>query len=107
MFNLEFDMTKTLHIIDCKQGFEYQGPRFGRLGANSGEEFRDNFLIPFLTSISDCEIGVIDFSGTKVYTTSFLEESDRATARQRLTRCHSLIVSVELFGKGTVTKWSN
>lgn len=68
-------MTRTLKIVACKKGFEYQGPRARRLGDNSGEEFRDDYLIPWLKDFSDSDVGVIDFEGTKVYMSSFLEES--------------------------------
>ena len=68
-------MTNILKVIDCKKDFEYQGPRFRRLGDNSGEEFRDEYLIPWLDSLADDSCGTVDFEGTKVYMSSFLEES--------------------------------
>lgn len=66
---------KTLKIIESKQGFEYQGPRSRELGDNSGEEFRDDYLIPWLKTLGENECGTVDFAGTKVYMSSFLEES--------------------------------
>ena len=68
-------MKRTLKVIECKKGFEYQGPRARRLGDNSGEEFRDDYLIPWLKNLPDSDNGEIDFEGTKVYMSSFLEES--------------------------------
>ncbi len=75
-------MTKTLEVLKCKKGFEYQGPRFRRLGDNSGEEFREDFLIPWLGSLSENETGIVDFAGTKVYMSSFLEESFGGAVRK-------------------------
>ena len=60
--------------IDAKE-FAYQGPRFEWLGPNSGESFKKNKLIPFLNNLDDGEQGVIDFTGTMIYSPSFLEES--------------------------------
>ena len=68
-------MANTLKVTDCKKGFEYQGPRMRRLGDNSGEEFREDYLIPWLESLPSNECGTVDFEGTKVYMSSFLEES--------------------------------
>jgi hypothetical protein len=75
-------MAKTLEVLKCKKGFEYQGPRFRRLGDNSGEEFREDFLIPWLNSLLDNESGIVDFAGTKVYMSSFLEESFGGAVRK-------------------------
>ena len=39
----------TLEIIkDCGENYKYQGPRFSKLGPESGDEFRDKYLIPWL-----------------------------------------------------------
>ena len=66
----------TLRILkDFGESFKYQGPRFINLGSNSGEEFRDVYLIPWLNENKTDEILEIDFEGTIVYTPSFLEES--------------------------------
>lgn len=64
-----------LKITDCKADFKYEGPRFKRLGPESGEEFRDDYLIPWLDSNKGKQNLKIDFDGTVVYTPSFLEES--------------------------------
>lgn len=55
--------------------FLYQGPRFKRLGLNSGEEFRDVILIPWLQKLDDDASGVVDFDGTLMFSPSFLEET--------------------------------
>ena len=66
----------TLNILkDCGDSYKYQGPRFIVLGSNSGEDFRDNYLIPWLNSNQKDKELIIDFEGTIVYTPSFLEES--------------------------------
>ena len=59
----------------CGEGYKYQGPRFKNLGRNSGEVFREDYLIPWLNENKDDNVLEIDFDGTLVYTPSFLEES--------------------------------
>ena len=57
----------------------YPGLRYKRLGDHSGEEFRDNLLIPALRD----EGGVsIELDGTKGYGSSFLEEAFGGAVRQ-------------------------
>jgi len=63
-----------LKICEIRKGYEYEGPRFIRLGPFSGEEFREKYLMPWLNTLNDQEGVVIDFEGTKVYSPSFLEE---------------------------------
>lgn len=64
-----------LVVLKCDSGFTYQGPRFISLGPNSGEFFKQDFLIPYLNRLDKDDCGVIDFEGTRVYSPSFLEES--------------------------------
>lgn len=64
-----------LKVTDCKADFKYEGPRFKRLGPESGQEFRDDYLIPWLDANKGKQNLKIDFDGTVVYTPSFLEES--------------------------------
>ena len=66
---------KRLTIAINASDYIYQGPRFVRLGPNSGELFRNEILIPFLERINDGEGAIIDFDGTRIYSPSFLEES--------------------------------
>lgn len=73
---------KKLEIATIAAGFLYQGPRFERLGPNSGELFRKTVLIPFLDGLQENQIGIIDFGGTKVYSPSFLEEGFGGAIRQ-------------------------
>ena len=63
-----------LTIATDAKDFIYQGPRFERLGPNSGEIFREKILIPFLNSIRNDQSAIIDFEGTRIYSPSFLEE---------------------------------
>lgn len=50
---------------------KYPGPRFESLGPNSGELFRDNFLIP---AAMDNNVVEVDLDGVFGYGSSFLEE---------------------------------
>ena len=66
----------TLRVLtECGENYKYQGPRFIKLGPDSGEEFRDKQLIPWLKKNKNAEHLTVDFEGTVVYTPSFLEES--------------------------------
>jgi len=59
--------------INIKDFSEYPGPRYMRLGPNSGEEFRDSILIPMIKKHGS-QI-VINLDGVMGYGSSFLEES--------------------------------
>lgn len=70
-------------IADMASGFLYQGPRYRKFGPNSGEEFRDDFLIPFLENLNPKEEGgAVDFSGTEAFSPSFLEEAFGGAVRR-------------------------
>lgn len=62
--------------------FAYQGPRFRDLGPNSGEEFRDDYLIPWLIEKQGNNRPVIDFAGTRMFSPSFLEEAFGGAVRK-------------------------
>jgi hypothetical protein len=66
---------KILKICEKSAGYKYEGPRYKRLGPFSGEEFRNIHLLPWLESLADQEESIVDFTGTEVYSPSFLEES--------------------------------
>lgn len=57
--------------IEIKNFSKYPGPRYIRLGDFSGEEFRDNVLIPALQN----DYISVDFDGVYGYGSSFLEEA--------------------------------
>ena len=59
---------KTIYIKDFS---EFPGPRYRRLGKASGEEFREDVLLPKLNQTSDL---IIDLDGVAGYGSSFLEE---------------------------------
>ena len=66
---------KALKVLGCSEKYKYQGPRFIRFGPESGQEFREGYLIPWLKEnrCRDDELAV-DFTGTQVFSPSFLEE---------------------------------
>jgi hypothetical protein len=76
------DNLKKLVVCEKSQDYRYQGPRFKELGAASGEEFRDSYLLAWLDSLAEGEKGIIDFAGTAVYSPSFLEESFGGAVRK-------------------------
>ena len=61
------------------------GPRYRRQGSGSGEEFRDEYLIPaFDRAVNLYEILEVEMDGAKFgYPTSFLEEAFGGLARSR------------------------
>ncbi|NVP23513.1 DUF4325 domain-containing protein [Treponema phagedenis] len=64
-----------LRVAECGSGYKFQGSRFIHLSPDSGEEFRDEFLIPFLKKNKTACRLCVDFAGTVVFTPGFLEES--------------------------------
>jgi len=64
-----------MKICEVCRGYEYEGPRFIRLGPYSGEEFREKYLSSWLDTLNEQEKAIIDFDGTRMYSPSFLEES--------------------------------
>ena len=61
---------------------QFQGPRFRSLGLSSGEEFRDDHLLPWLEALGKDDVGIVDFEGTLVFSPSFLEESFGGAVRK-------------------------
>jgi hypothetical protein len=71
-----------LNVVGCRRGFEFQGPRYRYLGDNSGEEFMEEFLLPWIGSIPDGAKAIVDFSGTKGFMSSFLDEAFGGAVRR-------------------------
>jgi len=59
----------------------FPGPRYKRLGQNSGEWFRDDVLIPIIEQYGEV---TIDLDGTLGYGSSFLEESIAGLLRNNI-----------------------
>ena len=83
-------MENILKVLDCKEDYMYEGPRLKELGPESGEEFRDEFLIPWLEENSQSSDLTIDFEGTVVYTPSFLEETFGGAVRKNYVQVKNL-----------------
>jgi len=83
---------KVLKIADVDSKYLYEGPRYKTLGPNSGEEFRLSTLLPWLRQLRTGEIGTVDFSGTKMYSPSFLEEAFGGAVRDGFGPQVSLLV---------------
>lgn len=64
----------TLHLIKEYPRFKYPGHRSREQSANSGEEFRDEILIPFIRKNKNRNI-VINLEGAAGFPPSFLEEA--------------------------------
>jgi hypothetical protein len=63
-----------LNLVKDHPEYKYPGHRNKKQSENSGEEFRDDILIPFLKKNKDKNI-VIDLSGAIGYPPSFLDEA--------------------------------
>ena len=59
-------------MINVKDFSKYPGPWYSHLGSFSGEEFRDEFLIP---AINEYEFIGVNLDGVFGYGSSFLEEA--------------------------------
>lgn len=86
-------MTKTVYI---KEFSKYPGPRYSSLGSYSGEEFRDNILIP---AIRDNGNVTVDLDGVFGYGSSFLEEAFGGLARKMLEKQHIEYIRDHLISK--------
>ena len=70
------------YIIKLKEFSITPGSRYPEEGDFSGQEFRENFLIPkFKEAIESDSILTVDLDGTLGYGTSFLEEVFGGLAR--------------------------
>ena len=69
-----------MNLISIANDFtKFPGGRFPEDGEFSGQEFRENFLIPaYLSGLAT----TIDFDGTRGYGSSFLEEAFGGIIRQ-------------------------
>lgn len=67
-----------MNVLYIKDFSKYPGPRYEALGQNSGEKFRNSYLIPALKENPDI---TIDFDGVFGYGSSFLEEAFGGLAR--------------------------
>lgn len=73
MSNSTIDQEFTLHVRDFTLT---PGPRLKEDGAHSGEEFRDNYLLPkYLKAVEEEICLYVVLEGTKGYASSFLEEA--------------------------------
>lgn len=78
MVYIGFDMNK--RVIKVQDFSKFPGPRYRRLGPASGEQFREEVLLPALK-----EFGrefVIDLDGVMSYGSSFLEEAFGGAVRE-------------------------
>ena len=69
----------TFAIIKEHPQYRYPGPRYAKLGKNSGEEFRDKIFIPWLDSHEDEDI-TLNIDGFVAYPPSFFKEFLLGTA---------------------------
>ncbi|MFQ2188975.1 STAS-like domain-containing protein [Aeromonas jandaei] len=90
-------MSKTIKVADK---FPYPGPRFKRLGPQSGEEFK-LYLYKILVDFYGAEFNrntnaliTIDLDGTRGYGSSFLEEGFGGLIRMGAP--HSIIKSLKI-----------
>lgn len=61
-----------MHIVKVVEYTMFPGPRYKKLGKNSGEEFRCDVLIPALEEHDEVKV---DLDGVIGYGSSFLEEA--------------------------------
>lgn len=95
-----------LRVLECKEDYKYQGPRYIRLGPESGEEFRDTYLLKWLDSNKHEEKLIVDFEGTIVYTPSFLEESFGGAIRKGYRQVEKIeFIHMEKDALNQVTKY--
>ncbi|MEO2266493.1 STAS-like domain-containing protein [Pseudoalteromonas sp. YIC-656] len=72
-----------MQIIKVKDFSRFPGPRYIKLGKYSGEEFRDNVLIP---AILEHNLVKVDLDGTVGYGSSFLDEAFAGLLRKGISQ---------------------
>lgn len=80
-------MTKVVKVSDFTQ---FPGPRYRALGDYSGEEFRDDILIPAIYQYG-ADI-IVDLDGTLGYGSSFLEECFGGLIRNGVSKENALMI---------------
>ncbi|GHU15998.1 hypothetical protein FACS1894163_04550 [Spirochaetia bacterium] len=85
--------TATLNLVKEYPQYMYPGHRSKEQSENSGEEFRDTILIPFLKKNEDKDI-VINFSGVVGFPPSFLDEAFAGCIRKGINK----ITAVSILG---------
>lgn len=83
-----------MKTIFVKEFSEFPGPRYRNLGPCSGEEFREEILVPAIKQYG-AENLVIDLDGTCGYGSSFLEEAFGGLLRDRAITPDEAVVIVE------------
>ena len=78
-------MTKVVKVSDFTK---FPGPRYRKLGEFSGEEFRDDVLIPAINQYGNDVI--VDLDGTLGYGSSFLEECFGGLIRNGISKADAL-----------------
>lgn len=63
-------MTEVIKVVDFTR---FPGPRYRRLGEFSGEEYREDILVPAIKRVGKSL--VVDLDSTMGYGSSFLEEA--------------------------------
>jgi len=72
-----------LKTIFVKAFSEFPGPRYRNLGPSSGQEFREEILIPAIKQYGAHKL-IINLDGTCGYGSSFLEEAFGGLLRDRV-----------------------
>lgn len=86
---------KSINVIDFS---EFPGPRYERLGPNSGEKFRELVLLPPLLAEPNEDL-VVNLDGTAGYGSSFLEEAFGGLIRRGVTHSVALKLCNNLISK--------
>ncbi len=74
-----------MKMIDIAKDFtRYPGGRYKKLGPFSGEEFRDDLLVPAINELLSGEKVILKMDGALGYSSSFLEETFGGLVRQEI-----------------------
>ncbi len=73
---------KNIHISIANDFSDAPGGRYRKDGKYSGEEFRDDYIVPKLETLKDDEVITIDLDGCYGFPVSFLEETFGGLSRR-------------------------
>jgi hypothetical protein len=96
-----------LNLVQDHPQFKYPGHRYRLKSKNSGEEFRDDILIPFINNNKDKSI-IINLEGAVGFPPSFLEEAFGGCIEKGITDIQRVeIVGIDEIERDRIKRYIN
>jgi hypothetical protein len=97
----------TLNLVNEYPQFRYPGHRYKTQSLNSGEEFRDEILLPFIKKHENEKI-IINLEGAIGFPPSFLEEAFGGCIRKGINKINDIeVVGVDEIEQERIKRYIN